>query len=471
MSEPLRILILEDRATDAELVLHEVRKEGIEFAALRVDTENDFRRQLREFRPGLILADYNLPAYDGLSALAVARQECADVPFILVSGTLGEEKAIQALHQGATDYVLKQNLARMGPSVRRALHEAEEWNQRKRAEEALQKSEAQLANAVNMANMGHWELDIASGMFTFSDSFYAIFHTNAREMGGYQMSVADYAKRFVHPEDAPMVGEETRKALETDDPDFNRYIEHRMLYTDGGVGHIAVRFFIVKDGRGKTIKTYGVNQDITERKRAEEERNQFVERLRKALRGTVQAVAVMVETRDPYTAGHQRRVSDLARAIANEMNLSRDQIDGLCTAATIHDIGKISIPAEILTMPRRLTDIEFSLIKTHAQSGYDILKDIEFPWPIARMILEHHERLDGSGYPNGLTGENILIESRILMVADVVEAIASHRPYRPALEIHVALEEITRNKGTHYDPDVVEACLRLFNEKGYKLVD
>jgi PAS domain S-box-containing protein len=144
--------------------------------------------------------------------------------------------------------------------------------ERKRADEALRKSEAQLANAVKIANLGHWELDVASGIFTFSDSFYAIFHTTAREMGGYQMSIAEYARRFVHPDDAPIVREETRKALETDDPNFNRYLEHRMLYADGGVGHIAVRFFIVKDARGKTIKTYGVNQDITERKRVEEAR-------------------------------------------------------------------------------------------------------------------------------------------------------------------------------------------------------
>jgi PAS domain S-box-containing protein len=272
VGEPLHILILEDWANDAELMLREVRKEGIEFAALRVDTEDGFRRQIRECRPDLILADYNLPAYDGLSALAVARQECAGVPFILVSGSLGEERAVQAIRQGATDYLLKQNLGRLGPAVRRALREAEEWSQRRQTEEALQKSEAQLANAVKMANLGHWEFDIASGMFTFSDSFYAIFHTNAREMGGYRMSIADYARRFVHPDDAPMVGAETRKALETDDPNFNRYVEHRILYADGGVGHIAVRFFIVKDAQGKTIKTYGVNQDITERKRAEEAR-------------------------------------------------------------------------------------------------------------------------------------------------------------------------------------------------------
>src|SRR5690606_21541678 len=146
---------------------------------------------------------------------------------------------------------------------------------------------------------------------------------------------------------------------------------------------------------------------------------------------TIQAMAVTVETRDPYTAGHQRRVADLARSIAAEMGLSRDQIDGIRMAATIHDLGKISVPVELLTKPTRLTKIEFDLIKTHSQAGYDILKDIDFPWPIARMVLEHHERVDGSGYPNGRTRDQILIESRILSVADVIEAMASHRPYRP----------------------------------------
>ncbi len=176
-----------------------------------------------------------------------------------------------------------------------------------------------------------------------------------------------------------------------------------------------------------------------------------------------------VETRDPYTAGHQRRVADLARAIATEMNLPADQIDGIRMAAAIHDLGKISVPAEILSKPTKLTNIEFGLIKTHSQSGYDILKDIDFPWPIARMVLEHHERMNGSGYPNGLTGDNILMESRILAVADVVESMASHRPYRPSLGIEAALEEIEKNKGTLYDNAVADACLRLFREKGYQL--
>jgi HD-GYP domain-containing protein (c-di-GMP phosphodiesterase class II) len=151
------------------------------------------------------------------------------------------------------------------------------------------------------------------------------------------------------------------------------------------------------------------------------------------------------------------------------MKLPKDKIEGLRTAATIHDLGKISIPAEILSKPSSLTNTEFALIKDHPQAGFNILKNIDFPWPVARMVLEHHERMDGSGYPNGLTGDELLIESKILAVADVVEAMASHRPYRTALGIDVALEEISKNSGSLYDPGAVDACLRLFNGKGYRL--
>jgi putative nucleotidyltransferase with HDIG domain len=168
---------------------------------------------------------------------------------------------------------------------------------------------------------------------------------------------------------------------------------------------------------------------------------------------------MIVEMKDPYTAGHQQRVSDLARAIATEMGLSADRRDFIRTASSIHDIGKISIPSEILSKPTKLTDLEFSLIKTHSQSGYDILKDIDFPWPVADVVLQHHERMNGSGYPQGLKGDDILLE-----------AIGSHRPYRPSLGIDFALEEISRNKGILYDADVVDACLKLFREKGYTLV-
>ena len=215
------------------------------------------------------------------------------------------------------------------------------------------------------------------------------------------------------------------------------------------------------DTQGTLIGVLGIGSDITDRR--------SVERIRKALAATVQAIAVIVEARDPYTAGHQRRVADLARSIATEMKLPDDQIDGIRVAATIHDLGKISIPAEILSKPTKLKKTEFDLIKEHSQSGYDILKDIDFPWPIAKIVLEHHERMDGSGYPDGLTGDNILIESRILSVADVVESMASYRPYRPALGIDAALNEISKNKGVLYDLEVSDACLRLFREKGYQL--
>jgi HD-GYP domain-containing protein (c-di-GMP phosphodiesterase class II) len=210
-------------------------------------------------------------------------------------------------------------------------------------------------------------------------------------------------------------------------------------------------------------------RDITRQKRADEELRQTLGRLRKAIGATIQVLVSAIETRDPYTAGHQLRSADLARAIATEMGLSQDTIEAIRMAGPIHDIGKLSIPAEILSKPTKLTNIEFSLIKEHARTGYGMLKDVESPWPLAEIIYQHHERMDGSGYPRNLKGDDILIEARILAVADVVESMASHRPYRPALGLNTALEEIENNKGTLYDADAVDACLRLFREKGFQL--
>lgn len=190
--------------------------------------------------------------------------------------------------------------------------------------------------------------------------------------------------------------------------------------------------------------------------------------LRESLEQSVQTIAATVEARDPYTAGHQRRVAELATAIAGEMNLTEEQIRGIHFAAIIHDLGKIHIPAEILAKPGRLSEIEFMLIKTHPQEGYDILKDVKFPWPIAETILQHHEKLDGSGYPRGLRGDEIRLEARILTVADVVEAMYSHRPYRSALGIKPALDEIRRGRGAEYDSTVVDTCLQLFMEKNFR---
>lgn len=183
------------------------------------------------------------------------------------------------------------------------------------------------------------------------------------------------------------------------------------------------------------------------------------------IEGTIHAMALTVEMRDPYTAGHQRQAADLAGAIAEEMNIPGEQIDSIHLAGTIHDIGKMQVPTEILSKCGKLTELEYDMIKTHSQAGYDILKTIEFQWPIAEFVLQHHERIDGSGYPSGLNGNNIFMEARILSVADVVDAIIPHRPYRPALGIDKALEELSNNRGILYDSNVVDACLNVINEK------
>jgi PAS domain S-box-containing protein/putative nucleotidyltransferase with HDIG domain len=205
---------------------------------------------------------------------------------------------------------------------------------------------------------------------------------------------------------------------------------------------------------------YGIMLDITERKHAEE-------RLRENLVGTIRAFSLTVEKRDPYTAGHQARVSRLCTVIGEKLGMDAERIEGLRLGALIHDIGNVYVPAEILSRPGKLKDLEFAIVKSHAQIGYEIVRDIKFPWPVADMILQHHERLDGSGYPKGVKAPEIILEARIIAVADVVEAMASHRPYREALGVGAAMQEIEANRGTKYDPEVVDVCLSLFRDGGF----
>lgn len=205
-----------------------------------------------------------------------------------------------------------------------------------------------------------------------------------------------------------------------------------------------------------------------ERKKSEEEIKNSYQKLQKTLKSTIDTLASIVEIRDPYTSGHQKKVTTLSIAIAEELGLSNDKIEAISTAAIIHDIGKINIPPSILARPGKISDLEYTMIKTHPQLGYEMIKGIEFPWPIADIILQHHERLNSSGYPNGLKDKDILLEAKIIAVSDVVEAMSSYRPYRPALGIGEALKEIKKNKGKFYDPGVVDVCIRLFKKKGFK---
>ncbi len=240
--------------------------------------------------------------------------------------------------------------------------------------------------------------------------------------------------------------------------------ETQLYRKDKSILWVSINARIVRDAMGNVLYYEGTVEDITKRKMAEERLNRTLERLRKSIGITVQTIVQIVESRDPYTAGHQIKVSRLARAIAKEMKLPDNSIDAIRMAGLVHDIGKISIPSDILNKPGKLTGIEMELLKLHPQKGYEILKDIESEWNLGKIVLQHHERIDGSGYPKGLKGDEIIIEAKILAVADVVEAMSSHRPYRCALGIDEALKELEINKGVLYDKDVAEACIRLFKE-------
>ncbi|MDW7771839.1 MAG: HD domain-containing phosphohydrolase [Desulfobulbaceae bacterium] len=249
--------------------------------------------------------------------------------------------------------------------------------------------------------------------------------------------------------------------------EVNKY-ETQMTGTNGKKIYISGSARVIsRNGNGKPTAVVCVLSDITERKKTERELKESMLQLRNNLAGTIKAMAMTVETRDPYTAGHQRKTADIARLIGQEMGLPSKQVDGIRMAGVIHDLGKISIPAEILSKPGKICNAEYSLIKFHPKTGYDILNGIDFRWPVADIVLQHHERMDGSGYPSGLAGDKILLEARIIGVADVIEAMSSHRPYRPALGINKAFSEIRENSGRLYDSDVVAAAESLFARKEY----
>jgi PAS domain S-box-containing protein/putative nucleotidyltransferase with HDIG domain len=590
----LSILIVEDSESDAGLVIRQFRKADHDIIFKRVETAYQMKTALEDESWDLVISDYNLPEFDAPSALMVLRESGQDIPFIVVSGVIGDDTAVALMKAGANDYIMKGNLARLVPAANRELHEVQirwakkqaektlleseakyrtviesslvgvfivqdgllcfvnkRWceiygytsdeivnkvssldltppedkkiveenirkhlsreidhveyepramrkdgtiitvkvlgsftlyrgrpaisgtvidiTEQKRSEEALRTSQVQLSDAMDLARIVYWETDATDNMFIFNDAFYAFYGTTAEQEGGYRMTREEFSKRFVHPDDLQLVRRFMEQNTTITGAEVSSDLEHRIIRRDGEVRHILVRASVVKDDSGRLVKRYGANQDITYRKHAEEALSQSMKKLRRNLMGTIQAMSSMVEIRDPYTAGHEKRVSMLARAIAHELGLPNDVVDTIRMAASIHDIGKISVPAEILSKPGRLTDIEMKLIQMHSQTGYDILKDVDLPYPIARIVLQHHERLNGSGYPQGVKADEIFLEARIVSVADVVEAMASYRPYRPALGIDTALEEIEKNKGIFYDAVVVDACVRLFREKGFKL--
>ena len=359
--------------------------------------------------------------------------------------------------RGEADHDMDGNIVKLHGTV-------QDITDRKRVEEALRGSELRFKQVAFFAQEWIWEVD-KDGLYTYvSDLSENLLGYKADEIVG---------KRYFYDFFTPEVKEGLKTAAldvfsrkesfwNFENPNIHKNGHEIILETSGSP---------ILDTDGSLIGYRGADRDITERKQAESTLRMALKRLENVTGSVIDVIVSAVESRDPYTAGHQKRVSLLAQTIAIEMGLPMEQTEGIRLAGLVHDLGKISIPAEILSTPRKLSEIEFSLVKMHAQNGYDILKDVDFDWPVAQIVHQHHERLNGSGYPGKLKGDEIILEARILAVADVVEAMASHRPYRPSIGIEMALEEIASQKGILYDTVVVDTCLNLFRDNGYKLCD
>lgn len=325
-----------------------------------------------------------------------------------------------------------------------------------RTREALRESEARCETIMEQANDGI--VVMQEGIIVYANPFLLKSSGYSRkEIIGRPFSnfiATDYLDRILNYE-------ERRKAGKSAPSSYEATLKMgcgKRAFVEVNVSEIIYQ--------GKP-SLFTVIHDITKHKEIEVELRDTLEKLREAMNATTEAIARIVEHKDPYTAGHQRRVADLARAIATEMELSQEQIDAVRMAGLLHDLGKVSVPSEILTKPTKLTETEFKLIMEHPRIAYDILNPITFPWPVAEIIYQHHERINGSGYPRGLKNDDILIEAKVLAVADVVEAMITHRPYRAARKLEEAVREISEKKGILYDPDTAEACRILLVEKGF----
>lgn len=332
----------------------------------------------------------------------------------------------------------------------------------KRADEQRCESELRFRQLAENISEAFWLADPSkSEVLYVSPAYEGIWGRSAQAL---LSSPSDWLEA-VHPEDRVRVYEavETKRTAGTYDE------EYRIVRPDGSVRWIRDRAFPVRDDDGRVARVAGIAENVTERKNIEAELERTVARLRRAVQSAVEVASKIIELRDPYTHGHEHRVGEIAAAIATEMGLPPDVVEGVRVAGYLHDVGKIGVPTEILSRPSRLAPAELAIVREHAQKSYEILRGMEFPWPVAEAAWQHHERLDGSGYPRGLKGDQIIVEARILAVADTVEAMASHRPYRAGCGPEAALLEMEAGSGTRFDPLVVQACLNLFRVKGYRL--
>jgi PAS domain S-box-containing protein/putative nucleotidyltransferase with HDIG domain len=411
-----------------------------------------------------------MPGKSGTELLKELVVNYPDTAVIMISALSNSDVAIECMRQGAYDYIIKpfnthEVLLRIENALGKRKLILDNIDYRKRLEqtvgwqaEEIHASEENFRNSLENSPLGVRIVD-ADGQTIYANRALLDIYGCANVA---EMDAVPYENRHTPESFAAHLERVRRRQAGETEP--SRY-EIDIIQKNGEICRLLVnRAAVLWNGDKQFQMLY---QDITERVKAEKALRESYDKLDRTLDAVIQTMALTVEMRDPYTAGHQHRVAKLACAIAKEMGLSQGKIDGIRVVASIHDIGKICVPAEILSKPGRITEAEFSIIKEHPKTGYDILKGIDFPWPVAQAVLQHHERMNGAGYPGRITGDGIILEARILAVADVVEAIASHRPYRPALGIDKALEEISQNEGILYDSAVAGACLKLFSEKRF----
>lgn len=506
-----RCLIVDDQ--EQNLYLLDVLLKGSGYEVETAANGLEALEKAQRNPPDVIITDILMPAMDGFTLCREWRrdQRLQRIPFIFYTATYTDPKdKAFALSLGADRFLVKpldpDTLIREIAST--LTNKDSEWKTPAEADDTIlpesdylkeynevliRKLEAKMLHLdqANRSLEGEIrERRLVEGNLRVSEARYRDMFTNAVE--GIYRSGRDGRFIVVNPSFARMYGYETPRemidgvlsidrqiyCLAEDRDRINAALEEKGSIRDMEVRHrrkdgspfwVSMTARVIRDGDGGVLSYEGRVIDITDRKKAEEKILDGVDRLQRALRGVIQVLVRVVEQRDPYTAGHQQRVADLAGSIAGELGLDAEEVEGIRMAGMVHDVGKMSIPAEILSKPARLNSMEMQMVREHPKTAVWILREIQFPWDIARTILEHHERMDGSGYPQGLKGGQILLSSRILAVADTVESMASHRPYRPALGVDAALAEIAEHRGIRFDADVVDACIRLFRERGYRL--
>ena len=467
------LLIIDDEEHIRDLLNEMLEMNGYHCSSAA--SASEARDILKKDRFELVLCDINMPGESGLDFIQDVVANYPDTATVMITALDDPLVAEHALKMGVYDYITKPfELNGVIISVSNALRRREleidnrvyQKNLEKKVEErtaALQDREARLtaifeaAKHVAFILIDHTERE--KPMIEFSPGAEHLFGYRREDVIGQPAAMLSLPEDVMNIRETPHNSKEGKVG-------FTRELTLTRKSGEGLPALITAYPIFGTTGEMRAILVVAI--DISERIRAARKIRESMEKWRKALEGIINAMALTLEMRDPYTAGHQLRVANLVTAIATELGFSDERVEGARMAAMIHDIGKITVPAEILSKPGVITEIEFNLIKTHSKTGFDILKGIDFPWPIAQMVFQHHERINGNGYPSGLSGGDILPESKILGVADVVEAMASHRPYRPSLGIQKALDEISKNRGILYDAEVVDACLSVFRKKGFR---